>query len=73
MADAPDRETAKPLITLGGVEPLSISSGKIPASRASTCGRRRWASTWCFFWVCALLVDNGRLQDVYFYMSGVAA
>ena len=26
-----------------------------------------------FVWVCALLIDSGRLEDVYFYMSAVAA
>jgi hypothetical protein len=26
-----------------------------------------------FVWVCALLIDSGRLQDVYFYVSAVAA
>jgi hypothetical protein len=25
-----------------------------------------------FVWVCALLIDSGRLEDVYFYMSAVA-
>jgi hypothetical protein len=47
----------------------TVPSGKIPASRASTCERRRSASTWCSSG-SALLIDNGRLQDVYFCMSG---
>ena len=47
VADARDRETAKPLTTFGGVEPAIHVERQDPGLRASTCGRRRWASTWC--------------------------
>src|SRR4029453_5627913 len=48
------------------------SDGESPASRASMCGRRRWALRGVRLGLCAL-IGGGRLQDVYFYMSAVAA
>src|SRR4029453_9628675 len=48
------------------------SDGESPASRASMCGRRRGALRGVRLGLCAL-IGGGRLQDVYFYMSAVAA
>src|SRR4030095_8085134 len=48
------------------------SDGERPASRASMGGRRRSALRGVRLGLCAL-IGGGRLQDVYFYMSAVAA
>jgi hypothetical protein len=73
VADAPDRETAKPLTTFGGVEPAIHVERQDPGLEGFDVWTPSMGFYVVFAGVCALLIDSGRLQDVYFCMSGVAA
>jgi hypothetical protein len=51
----------------------TVPSGKIPGLEGFYVWTPSMGFYVVFVWVCALLIDSGRFQDVYFYMSAVAA
>jgi hypothetical protein len=51
----------------------TVPSGKIPGLESCYVWTPSMGFFVVFVWVCALLIDSGRLRDVCFYMSVVAA
>jgi serine/threonine protein kinase len=51
----------------------TVPRGKIPGLEAFYVWTPSMGFYLVFVWVCAWLIDNGYLRDVYFYMSAVAA